>query len=126
MVTSEPLGYADFVRCLFGAALVVTVGGVQEETTFLGIPCFTARPSTERPITVTHGTNRLITLGDIGRLFVPDVPGVKAAPPALWDGKTAARISDVLERYLTAGVRCGRVSPIVQRDRPLAFRRVLT
>jgi UDP-N-acetylglucosamine 2-epimerase (non-hydrolysing) len=104
MLTSEPLGYADFMRCLFSAALVVTdSGGVQEETTFLGIPCFTARSSTERPITVSHGTNRLITLADIGRLVVPDTRGAKPAPPALWDGKTAARIANVLERYLTAG-----------------------
>jgi len=104
MLTSEPLGYSDFMRCLFEAALVVTdSGGVQEETTFLGIPCFTARSSTERPITVSHGTNRLITLADIGGLAISDTRGAKPAPPELWDGKTAVRIADVLERYLAAG-----------------------
>jgi UDP-N-acetylglucosamine 2-epimerase (non-hydrolysing) len=104
VILTEPLGYADFMRCLFGAAMVVTdSGGVQEETTYLGIPCFTARSSTERPITVTHGTNRLIALGDIGALAVPDGHGRKAVPPPLWDGKTAARIADVFEQYMAAG-----------------------
>jgi UDP-N-acetylglucosamine 2-epimerase (non-hydrolysing) len=104
MHLSEPLGYADFMRCLFGAALVVTdSGGVQEETTYLGIPCFTARPSTERPITITHGTNQLIALTDIGGLPIPQARGAKLAPPPLWDGKTAIRIADVFERYLAAG-----------------------
>ncbi len=104
MQLSEPLGYADFMRCLFGASLVVTdSGGVQEETTYLGIPCFTARPSTERPITITHGTNRLIALTDIGSLADPKVRRDKIAPPPLWDGKTAARIADLFERYLAAG-----------------------
>ena len=100
----EPLGYADFMRCLFGAAMVVTdSGGVQEETTYLGIPCFTARPSTERPITVTHGTNQLIGLSDIGALPVGAAPSAKPAPPPLWDGRTAGRIADLFERYLAAG-----------------------
>jgi len=100
----EPLGYADFMRCLFGAAMVVTdSGGVQEETTYLGIPCFTARPSTERPITVTHGTNRLIAVSDIGALPVRPAPAAKPAPPPLWDGRTAERIADLFERYLAAG-----------------------
>ena len=101
---SEPLGYSDFMRCLFGAALVVTdSGGVQEETTFLGIPCFTARPSTERPITVTQGTNRLIKIADIGGLTVSDRKPGNVTPPALWDGKTAVRIADLFQRYLAEG-----------------------
>jgi len=101
---TEPLGYADFMRCLFGAALVVTdSGGVQEETTFLGIPCFTARPSTERPITVTEGSNRLIKIADIAGLTVGDRKAGSVTPPALWDGKTAVRIADLFERYLAEG-----------------------
>jgi UDP-N-acetylglucosamine 2-epimerase (non-hydrolysing) len=104
MQVCEPLGYADFMRCLFGAAMVVTdSGGVQEETTYLGIPCFTARPSTERPITVTHGTNRLVALSDIGALPVGTASAAKPAPPPLWDGRTAERIADLFERYLAAG-----------------------
>ena len=103
MLLSEPLGYSDFMRCLFGAALVVTdSGGVQEETSYLGIPCFTARPSTERPITLTHGTNRLIGLGDIRNLTLSQRGGKPVALP-LWDGQTAARIADVFESYFAAG-----------------------
>jgi UDP-N-acetylglucosamine 2-epimerase (non-hydrolysing) len=104
MLLIDPLGYADFMRCLFSAALVVTdSGGVQEETTYLGIPCFTARPSTERPITVTHGTNRLIELGDIGSLPTAFQSGARRDPPPLWDGGTAVRIAEVFEQYLRAG-----------------------
>lgn len=101
---TEPLGYADFMRCLFDAALVVTdSGGVQEETTYLGIPCFTARPSTERPITVTHGTNRLIGLNAIGTLPVTSVSERKPVPPPRWDGRTASRIADLFADYLAKG-----------------------
>lgn len=104
MAVSEPLGYADFMRCLFGASLVVTdSGGVQEETTYLGIPCYTARATTERPITVSHGTNRLIDISDIADLKVPEAKPARLSPPPLWDGKTASRIADVFERYLAAG-----------------------
>jgi UDP-N-acetylglucosamine 2-epimerase (non-hydrolysing) len=104
ILLSEPLGYTDFMRCLFGAALVVTdSGGVQEETTYLGIPCFTARLSTERPITITHGTNKLIALADIGDLRVPDIGSARKPPPLLWDGRTAGRIADLFERYFAAG-----------------------
>jgi UDP-N-acetylglucosamine 2-epimerase (non-hydrolysing) len=104
VLLTEPLGYADFMRCLFGAAMVVTdSGGVQEETTYLGIPCFTARPSTERPVTITQGTNKLIELRDIGALSLPDGNVRKSVPPPLWDGKTAVRIAAVFERYFAAG-----------------------
>ncbi len=104
MHLSDPLGYADFMRCLFGAALVVTdSGGVQEETTYLGIPCFTARPSTERPITISLGTNVLISVSDIGSLPISATRRDKIAPLPLWDGKTASRIATVFERYLADG-----------------------
>ena len=57
----DPLGYVDFLSLVRGAALVVTdSGGIQEETTILGVPCLTVRPNTERPITISHGTNRLV------------------------------------------------------------------
>ena len=64
----DPLGYVDFLSLVRGATLVVTdSGGVQEETTMLGVPCLTVRPNTERPITITHGTNRLVTPGAAAR-----------------------------------------------------------
>ena len=64
----EPLGYVEFMALVRGAALVLTdSGGVQEETTVLGVPCLTMRPNTERPITITDGTNRLVTSGPGGR-----------------------------------------------------------
>ncbi|GAB3485989.1 UDP-N-acetylglucosamine 2-epimerase (non-hydrolyzing) [Nocardiopsis coralliicola] len=98
----EPLGYIDFVALVRGAAAVVTdSGGVQEETTILGVPCLTLRPNTERPVTVSHGTNRLVPpdeLGDLPRLAakaLEDGAGTGAVPP-LWDGRAGERIAAVL------------------------------
>ncbi|MEV0406278.1 UDP-N-acetylglucosamine 2-epimerase (non-hydrolyzing) [Actinoallomurus sp. NPDC050550] len=99
----EPLGYVEFVAAVRGAAAVVTdSGGVQEETTILGVPCLTLRPNTERPITITHGTNRLVTADDV----VPAVAEALAAGrgeqehPPLWDGHAGPRIARVVEGYL--------------------------
>ena len=74
----EPLGYVPFLSLVRGATVVVTdSGGIQEETTVLGVPCLTVRPNTERPITITHGTNRLVTPA-----AVPDaVAAIVADPP---------------------------------------------
>src|ERR687889_571593 len=86
----EPLGYLDFLRLYSGAALVLTdSGGIQEETTALSIPCLTLRENTERPITITHGTNRLVGT-DTERIAraafdALDHPRPSAAP--LWDGQ---------------------------------------
>ncbi|HUZ73694.1 MAG TPA: UDP-N-acetylglucosamine 2-epimerase (non-hydrolyzing) [Stellaceae bacterium] len=91
----SPLGYVEFMSLLTDAALAITdSGGIQEETTYLGIPCLTVRRTTERPITVTHGTNRLVTWDDLaaqvaGILAAPSAP---PEPPPLWDGHTAARV----------------------------------
>jgi UDP-N-acetylglucosamine 2-epimerase (non-hydrolysing) len=99
----EPLGYVDFVATVRGAAVVVTdSGGVQEETTILGVPCLTVRPNTERPITITHGTNRLVTADGL----VPAVERALAATtgerdvPPLWDGKAGPRIARVVGDWL--------------------------
>src|SRR5215204_1609510 len=106
----EPLGYLDFLRLYSGARLVLTdSGGIQEETTALGIPCLTLRENTERPVTVELGTNRVVGT-DPGRIVAEAEAalakdrGVAPPPPPLWDGATAGRILDaLLER--TRGLR---------------------
>jgi len=100
----DPVGYLDFVRLMSEARLVLTdSGGIQEETTILGVPCVTIRENTERPITVTRGTNRLAGISSAGiRRAIEDVLAAAPAtlpPPPLWDGAAAARIADVLESW---------------------------
>ena len=101
LVCTEPLGYLDFVALVSRAAVVLTdSGGIQEETTILGVPCLTLRENTERPATVTHGTNRVIGVSprrilDEGRLALSRRPS-RPTPPPRWDGYAAARIVDVL------------------------------
>ena len=96
----EPLGYLDFVHLEKRAALVLTdSGGVQEETTILGVPCLTLRENTERPVTVTRGTNRLVG-SDTARIVREArrfLRGRKKGPPTitLWDGRAASRIAAV-------------------------------
>jgi UDP-N-acetylglucosamine 2-epimerase (non-hydrolysing) len=108
---TEPLGYLEFLRLLMDAQMVLTdSGGIQEETTALGVPCLTLRESTERPVTVTEGTNTIVGTDPKAieaaiekRLSSPSPTGRR---PALWDGRAAGRIIDVLERDL--GSRRGR------------------
>ena len=98
----EPLGYLDFLGLAERAAGVLTdSGGVQEETTFLGVPCFTLRDNTERPVTLTLGTNMLLGLdpariGEIPSLIEANATKPRKVP-AGWDGEAAGRIVDVLE-----------------------------
>ena len=99
----DPLGYVDFLSFMTEAAFVVTdSGGIQEETTYLGIPCFTLREQTERPITVTIGTNQLVTVDDVGEKVEGVLRGKRKQGqiPELWDGKTAERIVTHLESEL--------------------------
>ncbi|HEX8191392.1 MAG TPA: UDP-N-acetylglucosamine 2-epimerase (non-hydrolyzing) [Allosphingosinicella sp.] len=98
----DPLSYVEFMSLVTGAAAAITdSGGVQEETTYLGIPCLTLRRNTERPITITQGTNRLVcaeTLPDALRHALRE-PGANRRRPQLWDGRTAARcVSDLRRR----------------------------
>ena len=102
IIAVDPLGYLDFLRLMSSARVVLTdSGGIQEETTILGVPCVTLRDSTERPVTVTQGTNVLAgvtqkaiiagTHAQLQRQWPAD-----AVRPPLWDGKAAERIVDVL------------------------------
>lgn len=96
----EPLGYLDFLALEASAALVLTdSGGVQEETTVLGVPCLTLRESTERPITVTEGTNRVVGRGP-ARIVAEAEKALDCPAPArcpkLWDGRAGHRIAEVL------------------------------
>jgi UDP-N-acetylglucosamine 2-epimerase (non-hydrolysing) len=105
LILTEPLGYIDFLSLTSHARLVLTdSGGLQEESTALGIPCLTLRENTERPITVTRGTNQLVgsdpdaILAGFRRAYSGLGP---TACPELWDGRTAERIAGVLCRFLS-------------------------
>jgi UDP-N-acetylglucosamine 2-epimerase (non-hydrolysing) len=101
VVLCDPLGYLDFLCLLESAALVITdSGGIQEETTYLGVPCLTMRENTERPVTVTEGTNRLMGFeyGKVAREAEQILLGKvkKGKIPKLWDGKAADRITKII------------------------------
>ena len=99
----DPMPYIEFLSLQIRAAVVITdSGGIQEETTYLRVPCLTLRNNTERPITVTAGTNILVG-EDRGRLVdelrnVLDGKQKEGAPPPLWDGRTGERIADILRQ----------------------------
>jgi UDP-N-acetylglucosamine 2-epimerase (non-hydrolysing) len=109
VLLTQPLGYLEFIKMMKEARLVITdSGGIQEETTWLRVPCITFRESTERPSTVTHGSNRLIKDLDVGQavqqsleILQTDSRSPHGIPP-LWDGHTAGRIVEVLLTYLTS------------------------
>jgi UDP-N-acetylglucosamine 2-epimerase (non-hydrolysing) len=101
LILTNPLGYLDFLQLYSNSRIVLTdSGGIQEETTALGIPCLTLRPNTERPITVTEGTNRVvgndpetIKREALAALDAPPRPG---RVPELWDGRAAERIVEAI------------------------------
>ncbi|HWV58029.1 MAG TPA: UDP-N-acetylglucosamine 2-epimerase (non-hydrolyzing) [Longimicrobiales bacterium] len=104
LVVTEPLGYLDMLALLDGAACVLTdSGGIQEETTALGVPCVTLREQTERPITVIEGTNRLapwpLSPGGVVKAFREALEdgAARSRRPDGWDGRAAERIVDALE-----------------------------
>lgn len=100
----EPLGYVEFLSLVRGATVVVTdSGGIQEETTILGIPCLTLRPNTERPITISHGTNRLVEPDRLGEAVDAALRGELSRPgdgPPLWDGRAGERIAALVADWL--------------------------
>ena len=99
----EPMGYIAFMSLMREAKAAITdSGGIQEETTYLGIPCLTLRPNTERPITVSRGTNRLVTATELGPAVGRILAGAwaKGERPELWDGATAGRVVADLVRRL--------------------------
>jgi UDP-N-acetylglucosamine 2-epimerase (non-hydrolysing) len=99
----DPLGYLEFMGLVKGAAAVVTdSGGVQEETTLLRVPCLTLRPNTERPITITSGSNRLVTDAELAAAVskaCQDGPYAGELPP-LWDGHAGPRIARIITAWL--------------------------
>jgi UDP-N-acetylglucosamine 2-epimerase (non-hydrolysing) len=102
----EPLGYTAFLNLVFNARLVITdSGGIQEETTYLGIPCLTMRENTERPVTVTRGTNRLCAPGELlARVAEVLHDGTRPLPTIpFWDWRTAGRVTDAIRRLVNAG-----------------------
>jgi UDP-N-acetylglucosamine 2-epimerase (non-hydrolysing) len=106
LVLTEPLGYLDFIALETRAALVVTdSGGIQEETSYLGIPCLTVRPNTERPVTITEGTNRLLdpekeNLCAAAQAAIARDRRLGACPIEGWDGHAAARVVSALRDKL--------------------------
>jgi UDP-N-acetylglucosamine 2-epimerase (non-hydrolysing) len=103
--TIEPLGYDDFITLMSKAKLIATdSGGIQEETTALGVPCLTLRGGTERPITVTEGTNEIVGL-DVPKIrdavdAIMAGRGKKGRIPAGWDGRAGERVVDALVAFL--------------------------
>ena len=100
----DPLGYLDFLNLMMHSTFVMTdSGGIQEETTVLGIPCLTLRDTTERPITISQGTNVLVW-NDRGKIIaeafkILNGNGKRGSCPELWDGKSSDRIVNILSKY---------------------------
>lgn len=100
---TEPLSYLSFMNLLFNCRLIITdSGGIQEEASYLGIPCLTLRANTERPITITHGTNQLCRLEDIPKKvrYILSDKTKKTCKIEFWDGNTASRVVQSIKKML--------------------------
>jgi UDP-N-acetylglucosamine 2-epimerase len=100
---TDPLGYLEFMALVRGACAVITdSGGVQEETTLLRVPCLTLRPNTERPITITSGSNRLVTRPELAAAVLKACHDGRYAGelPPLWDGQAGPRIAAIIDAWL--------------------------
>jgi UDP-N-acetylglucosamine 2-epimerase (non-hydrolysing) len=123
---APPLPYTEFLSLQAGAAAIVTdSGGIQEESTALGIPCFTLRDNTERPVTVTHGTNQILGLDPAALTEVPARlrKTKRNVVPPLWDGRAGERAAKAIERLLDVApvpVRFGVGAPRVVHARRVA------
>lgn len=103
IILADPLGYYEFMNLVVNTKIILTdSGGIQEEATWLGIPCLTLRPNTERPITITEGTNELATVESLPAQTAAILAGQwkKGRVPDLWDGATAPRIVAAIEEFL--------------------------
>jgi UDP-N-acetylglucosamine 2-epimerase (non-hydrolysing) len=101
LLLTDPVGYLDFLSLMADAGAVLTdSGGIQEETTYLGVPCFTLRDNTERPVTIRAGTNTLLGLEPAAIATIPGALAERRAapaePPPLWDGHAAERVAEVV------------------------------
>jgi UDP-N-acetylglucosamine 2-epimerase (non-hydrolysing) len=116
----EPLGYLAFLSLVAGARLVLTdSGGIQEETTILDVPCLTMRPNTERPITISHGTNRLVEPSEVveaGRAILAGPRRPTGPRPPLWDGHAGERIADEIVSWLEERGSAAAAGAVVHRD----------
>jgi UDP-N-acetylglucosamine 2-epimerase len=121
----EPLGYLEFMSLVRGAAAAITdSAGVQEETTFLRVQCLTLRPVTERPVTVTSGSNRLVRADELASAAMDALargPYAGELPP-LWDGASGPRIARIITSWLAARLPRGPVACCAPGDRKICAR----